>query len=117
MFRAAALSIALTLATAPNASLLCAVWCHQAAAAGGCEHGVPIGATRVATTDGCPDVTAAAVAVVREDARRGAASDAHLAGPVSRLPVENSLLAVALAHDRGPASGAHARPRRLALRI
>lgn len=72
VFRAAVLSIVLTLAVGPNASLLCAVWCHpDAAAAASCEHRDPTSTSSVAAKDGCPDIAAGTAALVREDVRRG----------------------------------------------
>lgn len=79
MFRAAVFSIVLTLVAGPNASLLCAVWCHpQAATAGPCEHPTPTSAPSLRSNDSCPDVTAPSMAVAREDVRRGgSAPDPH----------------------------------------
>lgn len=72
MFRAAVLSIVLTLVAGPNASLLCAVWCHpEAAAAGPCEHRGPTDTPSVTASDSCPDMAAVTTAFVREDVRRG----------------------------------------------
>jgi hypothetical protein len=77
VFRAAVLSIVLTLVVGPNASLLCAVWCHpEAATVAHCEHQNPSGSPSVAEKDSCPDIAAGATAFVREDVRRGvSASD------------------------------------------
>ena len=74
VFRAALLSIVLTLAVGPTASLLCAVWCHpEAAAAEPCEHR---DTPNVTANDSCPDIAAVTTAFVREDVRRGvSASD------------------------------------------
>ncbi|HEU4688320.1 MAG TPA: hypothetical protein VFS23_08175 [Vicinamibacterales bacterium] len=73
MFRAAVLSIVLTLVAGPNASLLCAVWCHpEAAAAGPCEH--RDATTTITSNDSCPDIAAVTTAFVREDVRRGVSS-------------------------------------------
>jgi hypothetical protein len=72
VFRAAVVSIVLTLVAGPNASLLCVVWCHpQAATAGPCEHPTPTSTPSITSNDSCPDVTVASTAVVREDLRRG----------------------------------------------
>ena len=75
MFRAAVFSIVLTLVAGPNASLLCAVWCHlQTANAGSCEHPTPTDTPSLTSNDSCPDVTAVSTAVVRDDVRRGASA-------------------------------------------
>lgn len=72
MFRAAVFSIVLTLAVGPNASLLCAIWCHpDAAAAGPCEHPQTTSIPSVTTDDSCPAIAAGSTAFVREDMRRG----------------------------------------------
>lgn len=72
MFRAAVLPIVLTLAVGPNASLLCAVWCHpDAASAGQCGHPNATSTPRLATDDSCPAIVAGSTAFVREDTRRG----------------------------------------------
>lgn len=80
VFRAAVLSIVLTLAVGPSASLLCAVWCHpEAATAAPCEHQDPTNFPSVAEKDSCPDIAAGATTFVREDVRRGvSASDGQL---------------------------------------
>lgn len=86
VFRAAVLSIVLTLVAGPNASLLCAVWCHpETATAGPCEHPDPASTPGVTSSDSCPDVAAVTTAFVREDVRYGAPSSegqiAILVGP------------------------------------
>ena len=77
VFRAALLSIVLTLAVGQNASLLCAVWCHPLAGlTGACEHQEPSTSPSVADKDDCPEVSAPATSFVREDVRReGSAPD------------------------------------------
>lgn len=81
MFRAAVLSIVLTLVAGPHASLLCAVWCHpEAAAAEPCEHRDATETPNVTANDSCPDIVAVTTAFVREDVRRGvSASDGQTA--------------------------------------
>jgi hypothetical protein len=72
VFRAALLSIVLTLAVGPNASLLCAVWCHpHGAPAGSCEQQEPTSTPSVTANEGCPDIAAGTAALVREEVRRG----------------------------------------------
>ena len=54
VFRAAVLSIVLTLAIGPNAELLCAAWCHpQSHAAIECHHEHPTTFPGVAGDDNC----------------------------------------------------------------
>jgi hypothetical protein len=56
VFRAAVLSIVLTLAVGPNASLLCRTWCdQQAATASGCHHEDQATSPSVAGDDCCPN--------------------------------------------------------------
>jgi len=72
VFRAAVLSIVLTLVAGPNSSLLCAVWCHpETATAGPCEHPDPMSTPSITSNDSCPDIPAVTTAFVREDVRRG----------------------------------------------
>lgn len=72
MFRAAVLSIVLTLAVGPSAGLLCKTWCNpQAAAADGGHHAASTASTSVAADDTCEDLGLGAAAFLREDVRRG----------------------------------------------
>jgi hypothetical protein len=79
MFRAALLSIVLTLAIGQNAGLLCKVWCHETTSAG-CPHQDSttfLDSTTppsVSADDNCRNAFAGPVAFVREDARRTAAA-------------------------------------------
>ena len=75
MFHATVLSIVLTLAAGPNASVLCKAWCDPAAAAATkChhQHGSP-SATLIGTHD-CGKAVPNSAVVFKEDARRGAPS-------------------------------------------
>ena len=75
VFRAAVVAIVLTLVAGPNASLLCAVWCHaETAAARPCEHPDLSSTPGVRSNDSCPDIPAVTTAFVREDERRGVSS-------------------------------------------
>ena len=77
MFRAAVLSIVLTLVAGPDASLLCAIWCHpEIATAGPCEHPDPMSTPGVTSNDSCPGMAAVTTAFVREDVRRDVSSSA-----------------------------------------
>ena len=73
MFRISALFIALTLTVAPDASLLCKLWCDsQMAAAGGCHHSTSTASTTVATpSEACDNLALSALPFLREDVRRG----------------------------------------------
>ena len=87
VLRAALFSIVLTLAIGQNASLLCTVWCHDAASAG-CPHQYSTTSPSVSADDNCSSVVVGAVGFVREDARRTAAAPAAqnaLAVPHFRL--------------------------------
>ena len=72
VFRAAVLSIVLTLAVGQNASLLCAAWCHpDEAPTAGCDHQEATTCSKVSGNDDCPQIAASPTAFVREDVRRG----------------------------------------------
>lgn len=72
MFRAAVLSIVLTLAIGPNATLLCAVWCHpDEAKTSACQHPSATTSPSVAGEDSCRTVDARLAALVRDEAKRG----------------------------------------------
>ena len=81
VFRAAVLSIVLTLAVGPNASLLCAVWCHPDAAAGPCEHPDATSRSSATSEHSCPAIGGGSTAFVREDVRRGVST------PQTKYPV------------------------------
>ena len=71
MFRAALLSIVLTLAVGQDAALLCGVWCHSGGGiAGACEHQTEATSPGIISNDDCT-VSGNAIVAVREDARRG----------------------------------------------
>jgi hypothetical protein len=72
VFRAAVLSIVLTLAIGSNATLFCSAWCHPLEAkASACQHRDATTPQQIAGGDSCLFVTAAGTAIVREDATRG----------------------------------------------
>jgi len=72
VFRAAVLSIVLTLALGPNAALLCPVWCHpEEAKASACQHQNATTSPRVTGEDSCRTAPTTTKAFVREDAKRG----------------------------------------------
>jgi hypothetical protein len=86
VLRAAVLSIVLTLAVGPNASLLCRIWCHpQADAATGCHHVDPTTSPSVAGDGSCDHVVLSAAAVFPDNVRRAvSAPDADYAILVPR---------------------------------
>jgi hypothetical protein len=105
VFRAALLSIVLTLAFGPNASLLCQVWCPDTTSAR-CPHQDSATSPSVSAHDNCRSDAGGAVAFVREEARRTtAAPDAQNALAVPRF-------LLALSHT-DPGSGFESGRRRL----
>lgn len=72
VFRAAVLFIVLTLAGGPNATLLCAVWCHpEEARTSSCQHPGAITSPSVTGGDSCGAVAGTLTALARDDAKRG----------------------------------------------
>jgi hypothetical protein len=72
VFRAAVLSIVLTLAIGPNATLLCSVWCHpDEAKASACQHQDATTSPRVTGEDSCRTAPTSMTAFAREEAKRG----------------------------------------------
>jgi hypothetical protein len=96
VFKAAVLSIMLTLAAGPSASLLCRAWCDsQATAAGGCHHEAHATSPSVAGDDNCDDTMVSGDAFLREDAPRGVSTpDADQAVLVVRFQLPRSPSAV-----------------------
>jgi hypothetical protein len=118
VFRAAVLSIVLALVAGPNASLLCAVWCHpEAATAGPCEHPDPTSTPSIAGNDSCPDIAASSTALVREDVRREVSAPAQHAVLVARFQFAPPPHHSASAREVANRSTLEARPLDLALRI
>jgi hypothetical protein len=71
VFRAAVLSIVLTFAVGPSASVLCRAWCDpQSASSTGCSHNAPADAPSIGDNNNC-EVVVTSVAAVRQDERRG----------------------------------------------
>lgn len=72
VFRAAVLTIVLTLAATPSAALLCRTWCNpHAAAAEGCHQAASTTSTIAAVRDTCEDQGLGAAAFLRANVRRG----------------------------------------------
>ena len=91
MFRAAVLSIVLAFAAAPEATLLCRLWCPSEASASGCYHHERASWTREKASDACDAADPSVAALTREDARpteRGSGTD-HPA-PVQRYQLVRS---------------------------
>jgi hypothetical protein len=75
VFRAAVVSIVLTLAVGQDTALVCSVWCHPPEAAPGvCEHQHQLTPLSVTGNDSCTQLAAGATVFVREDVRRGASA-------------------------------------------
>lgn len=71
VFRAAVLSIVLTLAIGPGTNLLCSVWCHpENATSAACEHQNVTTSPRTTDENSCPTIQAAA-AFTRDEAKNG----------------------------------------------
>jgi hypothetical protein len=85
VFRAALLSIVLSLAVGQNIALLCRAWCNaRVAAASGCHHEEASITPSVAGDKDCDNAVGAASAILREDVRRDPSSPD--ANPTVRVP-------------------------------
>jgi hypothetical protein len=117
VFRAALFSIVLTLAVGQNASLLCKVWCPDATSAG-CPHHDSTTSPSMSTEDSCSTFVLAAVAFVREDARRTvAAPDGQNALEVPRFRLFFSPTGLRPGFESGRRLPHEERPLIIALRI
>jgi hypothetical protein len=89
VFRAATLSVVLTLAAAPNAAVVCSVWCHpQGATTPACEHEPASTPLNVGDRESCTIPGLSTAAFLREDVWRGPSapdSGRALMVPVIRL--------------------------------
>jgi len=119
VFRAAVLSIVLTLAVGPNATLLCRTWCDpQAAAASVCRHEAPATSPSVAGDDSCDNMVLSAAAFLRKDVRRGvSAPDAAHAVLVPRYQLAQSTTDASRRHEPGREWPLDKRPLPTVLRI
>ena len=119
VFRAALVSIVLTLTLGPNAALLCRVWCHpQQSANSACEHQVPMTVSTLTGNESCVHNAAGPTALVREDARRIASdSYAHQGTVVARFQLLPPSASSARDRERTQATPLAARSLVLALRI
>ena len=117
VLRATLISIVLTLAVGPNATLLCRTWCGpQAAASGGCHHDratAPI----ISGDDSCDTVLLSAT-LLREGERRGVPSlDGGHAIPVFLSEVARSATDARRGHEPGREWSLDRRPLATILRI
>ena len=72
VFRAAVLSIVLTLAVGPGAAVLCSVWCHPGEAQSSpCPHQDGLASPRVTGEDSCRTAPGTTTGVVREERKTG----------------------------------------------
>jgi len=117
VFRAALFSIVLTLAFGQNASLLCKVWCPDTTSAG-CPHQDSTTSPSMSAHDNCRSDVGAAVAFVREDARRTAAApDAQNALAVPRFLLVHAHTDLGSGFESGRRLLFEERPLVIALRI
>ena len=119
VFRAALVSIVLTLTLGQNAALLCSVWCHpQQSANSACEHQPAASSPGVTANEGCIRVDAGATPFVREDGPRTvSASDAHQGIAAARFQSMPPPSLSARGPERTQATPQAARPLVLPLRI
>ena len=120
VFRAALVSIVLTLTLGQNAALLCRVWCHpqQDANSAACEHQAPTTSPSVTASESCAQIAAGPTAFVGEDARRVASgSDAQHGSVVARFQFLPPSVWSARDLERAHATPLAARTLVLALRI
>ena len=119
MFGAVVLSIVLTLAVGLNASLLCRAGCDpQAAVASGCHHDDSTTSPSLAGDNSCDNVVLGAAAFLREDVRRGVASqDADHAVLVPRYQLAHSTTDTRPNQETGREWSLEERPLSTALRI
>jgi hypothetical protein len=83
VFRAALVSIVVTLTLGQNAALLCSIWCHpQQSANSACEHQAPMTSPTVTGNESCVQIAAGPTPLVREEARRVAADSSAQRGAV-----------------------------------
>ena len=118
VFRAALLSIVLTLAAGQNAALLCGTWCHSGAGmAGACEHQTQAATPGVGAHDDCA-VNGNPVVFVREDGRQSAsAPDVAGAVAVARFAFTPPAAGTLSAYEPNGRLLLELRPLVLALRI
>jgi hypothetical protein len=119
MFRAAVLSIVLTLTIGPNTTLLCSVWCHpMEARASACQHQDTTVPPRVTGGDSCCAVPASTTAFVREEAKREPLTVGdHQAVPTTKTQLLPPPIGRGLTYDGSAARVLRTPPLLIALRI
>lgn len=119
MFRAAIVSIVLTLIVGPNTALLCSVWCHpEEATTSTCQHQNATTSPRVTGQARCGAPPANATAFVRQEARRGSpTNDAQYVFVVGALRFAFLLTDASQADGASRSLSAEGPPRLIALRI
>jgi hypothetical protein len=120
VFRAAAISIVLTLAIGPNAQLLCKAWCHPQAArsASECHHKNSSTTPSVASDESCDKAVGGPTAMLREGGWRGVPSPhANQAIPVPRYQLVRLTIDARPGHEPWREWSLEKRPLATALRI
>ena len=119
LFRAAVLSIVLTLAVGQNGALLCKIWCEpHEAATNACHHENASTSPRMARNDTCGSVVLNAAPFVREVVRRGvSAADARHAVVVACDRHAAPATGTRFGDESGQPLPLEARPLVIALRI
>ena len=119
MFRAALVSIVLTLTLGQNLALLCSVWCHpQESLISVCRHQAPTTPPSVTGSESCTQVATDPTPFVREDGLRGASFSNQQYGvvvPRFQFVAPSSFAAPSL--NQAQPAVLEARPLVLALRI
>jgi hypothetical protein len=118
VFRAAILSIVLTLAAGPNTALLCNAWCHPGEHMGnGCEYKRQSASPMVTSNEDCKEAIVGAMAFVREEGQRISAPDVQSAAVVPRFAFTPSVPQTRSGYEPGGRRLLEARPLVLALQI
>jgi hypothetical protein len=91
VFRAAVLSIVFAFAAAPEATLLCRLWCPSEESATGCHHHGQSSSVQVKAGGACDATGPTVAALTREDGRRVAPGS----GAVQAVPVRYQLVSPA----------------------
>lgn len=117
VFRAAVVSLVLTLVAGQNATLLCSVCCQPPEAASGACKQHQASSPGVTGNDSCRQPTSGATAIVREDVRRGAAPDAPHGIVVAGFQFAPQQLHSTSSRQLGQQAFLRASPLILALRI
>jgi len=119
VFRAAVLSIVLTLAVGPGAALQCGPGCGaHPAAKDECHQEDHSGSPSVGGDDTCDHLVLGAVAVLREHVRRAESSpDVDHAMPVPRYQLVHSTIDVSPRHEPGRECSLDKRPLSIVLRV